>query len=55
MLYITGQKVRPEFTDGLGEVDVTETFRYEMLAVNARRAVGPLQECSVVFVWPSLS
>jgi hypothetical protein len=26
VLYITGQKVRPEFIDGLGEVEVTETF-----------------------------
>jgi hypothetical protein len=49
LLYIKGQKVRPEFIDGLGEVEVTETCHYEISAVNMGRAVvGLLQEYSVV-------
>lgn len=42
LVYITGQKVRPEFIDGPGEVEVTETFRYEISAHNMRKAVGVL-------------
>jgi hypothetical protein len=48
LLYFTGHKVHPEFIDGLGEVEATETLHYEISAVNVRRAIGLLQECSVV-------
>jgi hypothetical protein len=47
LLYISGQKVRPEFIDGLGEVQVTETFHYEISSINVRRAVGVVVEFGV--------